>query len=66
MGPVATGLNKLLELPIDWVWLLEVLQKCTKVRPSDEDVAVPSTLQAMHDKETEETRQVCFIIFVCE
>lgn len=54
-------LDKLLELPIDWVWPLEVLEKCPKVRPSNEDVAVPTTLQAMRDRETEATQQVCFV-----
>ena len=52
-------LDKLLELPIDWVWPLEVLEKCPKVRPSNEEVSVPTTLQAMRDKETGATQQVC-------
>ncbi|XP_068669901.1 uncharacterized protein [Montipora foliosa] len=51
-------LDKLLELPTEWVWPLEVLENCKKIRPSNEDVAVPSTLQAMRDKETEATEQI--------
>ena len=57
-------LDKLLELPTEWVWPLEVLEKCQKIRPSNEDVAVPSTLQAMRDKETEATEQVCLRVCV--
>ena len=40
-------LDKLHELPTECVWPLEVLEKCQKIRPSNKDVAVPSTLQAM-------------------
>ena len=58
-------LDRLLELPVDWVWPLEVLEKCPKVRPSNEDVAIPTTLQAMRDKETEATQQVCLFVFWC-
>ena len=58
-------LDKLLELPTEWVWPLEVLENCQKIRPSNEDVAVPSTLQAMRDKETEATEQVCSRVSLC-
>ena len=54
-------LKKLLELPVEWVWPLEILQRCPKVRPSLEDVALPGNLQAMRDKETQETQQVNFL-----
>ena len=57
-------LAKLIELPTEWVLPLEVLENCQKIRPSNEDVAVPSTLQAMHDKETEATEHVCLRVCV--
>ena len=50
-----------IELPVEWVWPLEILEKCPKVRPSIEDVALPGNLQAMRDKGTEETQQVHFL-----
>ena len=52
-------LDKLLELPTECVWPMEVLEKCQKNRSSNEDAAVTSTLQAMRDKEREATEQVC-------
>ena len=54
-APWLHDLDKLLELPTECVWPLEVLEKCQKIRPSNKDVTVPSTLQAMRDKETEAT-----------
>ena len=55
-------IDKLLELPSDWVWPLEILQNCSKVRTATEDVPIPDHLQALRDKETVETQQVCFCV----
>lgn len=52
--------DKLLEFPVQWDWPLELLEKCTKVRPGIEDVSIPGHLQALRDKETVETQQVCY------
>jgi len=32
-------------------------------RPANEDITIPDHLQAMHDKETVETQQVCFLVY---
>ena len=54
-------IDKLLELPNHVQWPLEFLKRCPKVqRPVSEDITVPDHLQAMRDKETVETQQVCF------
>ena len=52
--------DKLLELPVNWDWPMEILEKCSKIRPTTEDVTVPGHLQALRDKETVETQQVLF------
>ena len=53
-------IDKLLELPDHWEWPLEILQKRSKVqRPEAEYFTIPGHLQAMCDKETVETQQVC-------
>ena len=38
-------IDKLLKLPAEWDCPLEILQKCPKVRPVRENVAVPGHLQ---------------------
>ena len=54
-------IDKLLELPNHWEWPLEILQRCSRVpRLVNEDISIPDHLQAMRDKETVETQQVCF------
>ena len=54
-------IDKLLELPNHWEWPLEILQRCSRVqRLVNEDIPIPDHLQAMRDKETVETQQVCF------
>lgn len=50
--------DKLLELPVSWDWPLDILMTCSKVRPATEDVTIPAHLQALRDKETQETQQV--------
>ena len=55
--------DKLLELPNHWEWPLEILQRCSRVprlHVVNEDISIPDHLQAMRDKETVETQQVCF------
>ena len=53
-------IEKLLELPNHSQWPLDILKRCTKVQtPAIEDITVPDHLQAMRDKETVETQQVC-------
>ena len=53
-------IDKLLELPNHWEWPLEILQRCSRVpRLVNEDISIPDHLQAMRDKETVETQQVC-------
>ena len=57
-------IDKLLELPNHWEWPLDILQGCSRVpRLVNEDISIPNHLQAMRDKETVETQQVCFFAF---
>ena len=57
-------IDKLLELPNHLQWPLDILKRCPKVqRPASEDITVPDHLQAMRDKETVETQQVCFLFY---
>ena len=55
-------IDKLLEIPSDWVWPLEILQNSSKLRTATEDVPIPDHLQPLRDKETVETQQVCFYV----
>ena len=56
--------NKLLELPTDWEWPLDILKRCSKVqRPANEDIIIPDHLQAMRDKETVKTQQVWLFVY---
>ena len=56
--------EKLLELPTDWEWPLDILKRSSKVqRPANEDVTIPDHLQAMCDKETVETQQVWLFVY---
>ena len=56
--------NKLLELPTDWEWPLDILKRCSKVqRPANEDIIIPDHLQAMREKETVETQQVWLFVY---
>lgn len=50
--------DKLLELPVNWDWSLDILVNCSKVRPATEDVTDPAHLLALRDKETHETQQM--------
>lgn len=57
-------IDKLLELPNHSQWPLDILKRCPKVQtPAIEDITVPDHLQAMRDKETVETQQVCFLFY---
>jgi len=40
------NINKLLQLPTEWEWQLDILQNCDKLRPAIQDVAVPGHLNA--------------------
>ena len=43
--------DKLLELPTDWEWSLDILKRGSKVqRPANEDITIPDHLQAVRDK----------------
>ena len=56
--------DKLLELPTDWEWPLDILKRCSKVqRPANEDIIIPDHLQAMREKETVETQQVWLFVY---
>ena len=55
---VDSNIDKLLQLPTEWEWHLDILQNCDKLRPAIQDVAFPGHLIALHDKESEETQLV--------
>ena len=58
------NVDKLLELPTDWEWPLDILKRCSKVqRPANEDIIIPDHLQAMRDKETVKTQQVWLFVY---
>lgn len=57
-------IDKLLELPNHSQWPLEILERCPKIqRTANEDITIPDHLQAMRDKDTVETQQVCFLVY---
>ena len=58
MVTVDSNIDKLLQLPTEWEWHLDILQNCDKLRPAIQDVAVPGHLIALRDKESEETQLV--------
>ena len=56
--------DKLLELPTDWEWPLDILKRCSKVqRPANEAITIPDHLQAMRDRETVKTPQVWLFVY---